>query len=134
MEPGDRPLILETWIRTSRSCDPWIDHTRHDYSMARHLERLLSRCPTWVAANREADDRILGWLCADVRRGLLHWVWVRQDWRRIGIAKELVAAAAREAVCGLRAFTGWSPSGVCLVRRLPGFQPWPECYRPDLGR
>lgn len=133
MAPGDLPLILDSWVRTSRSADPWIPTRTHDVALGRHLERLTASCPIWVAANREDSERILGWICADPRSCVLHWVWVREPWRRAGIASALVAQVARETQ-GLLMFTGWSQLGSGLAKSLTGLKPWPDCYRPDLGR
>jgi GNAT superfamily N-acetyltransferase len=133
MVPGDLPLVLDSWVRTSRSADPWAPTQTHDVAMGRHLERLTACASVWAAANREDADRVLGWICAEPSRGLLHWVWVREPWRRAGIASALVGAVARECQ-GPLMFTGWSHLGVELARSLQGLKPWPDCYRPDLGR
>lgn len=133
LRPGDLPLVLDSWVRTSRSSAPWAPTRTHDCALGRHLEGLTSRAAVWVAANREDEDRILGWLCGDPRGGLLHWVWVREPWRRAGIASALVAQVALETE-GPLTITGWSQLGAALARTLAGLKPWPDCYRPDLGR
>jgi GNAT superfamily N-acetyltransferase len=101
-----------------------------------HIERMLeSAASIWVACNPELEDRVIGWLCGDARRGLLHWVWTREEWRRIGVARELVARLDSESGRKDLMATGWSPAGAELMRHLSGmFRAWPDCYRPDLGR
>jgi hypothetical protein len=120
-------------VRTSRSAAPWAPTQTHDVAIGRHLEHLIPTQAVWVAANREDADRVLGWICGDPRRGLWHWVWVREPWRRVDIATLLVAQVARESE-GPLSFTGWSHLGSEFVRTLEGLRPWPDCYRPDLGR
>jgi GNAT superfamily N-acetyltransferase len=134
MVPGDLPLVLDSWVRTSRGADPWVPTRTHDVALGRHLDRLIPGAAVWVAANREDSDRVLGWVCADPSRSLLHWAWTREAWRRAGIASALVGMVTSESR-GPLAVTGWSQLGAGLFRSLSSaLRPWPDCYRPDLGR
>lgn len=135
MLEGDRPLVLDSWCSTAaRNVAQWVPEGMRARLYRRHMLGLLASSSVWVACNREAEDRILGWLCGDVQRGLVHWAWTREDWRRMGIMRSLVIRMQDEAGKAL-ASTGWTKLGGRAVASLIGIMlPWPDCYRPDLGR
>ena len=132
----DRPLVAQSWAHGLRSVTPWGDVEGNVRRANAYVDRALHRSSAWVLANKADEARILGWACASIGGGppVLHWIWVREDWRRLGLARRLLAHVLTEASIKF-VLSGWSRMGAELVRGCAEmFQPWPECYRPDLGR
>lgn len=81
-----------------------------------HIERMLGVSNVQVACLRDNPDVILGY--SVFQPGVLHWVFVKPDWRRIGIAKDLVPE-------DITTVTGFSRVGEILrkKKKLP-FNPF----------
>ena len=89
----DIPFILATWLRGLRFGNNWykLIH-KHVYFTVYHavIEQILEKPQTTVtiACLKDDPDVILGFVVYENAR--LHWVYVKQAWRKIGIAKSLV--------------------------------------------
>lgn len=90
----DQGYIASTWLRS-------ITHnTRRRTRQAKvsgGIDRVLDHASTAVlVACRELEpDRIVGWVCwAKIPAArVVHYLYVRDSWRREGVAKELMRAA-----------------------------------------
>lgn len=91
--PSDRGLIFSTWLKGLRYANDWFKHIDQD-AYFHHYQQVLEsyfnrpdiNCS--VACLREDPDVILGYAVYEPH--VLHWVFVKPAWRRIGIAKMLV--------------------------------------------
>jgi len=103
---ADLPFIRNSWLRSY-----------HDGQVARHVpndvyfanaghwgvvDRCLRTGATAVASPPGDDGTIVGWACG--LGGVLHYVYVKAPFRRLGIAKALLACFP-----GLSACTHWMP-------------------------
>ena len=98
--PSDRVFVIRSWIdsyRTAHSAGmiamrDWID------VMAPQVERVLARrgCRVWVAHHGDAEPGadLYGWLAAETAADpLVHYCYVKQAYRRMGIARGLLRLA-----------------------------------------
>lgn len=144
----DLPLVARTWVEGSRMSAAWCPEREHDQLYRRSLDAVLHRAlgcdvaarrgesDLWVCPNPSNDDRIWAWACANVRQDqvALHWVWVRDEFRRMGLATRLVATILQESGSRL-VWTSWSKMGALFVAARPeAFLEPPAGYRPDLFR
>lgn len=86
-----------------------------------HRDRMMQRCEVRVAVSASGAT-VLGWACVDVERGIVHYVYVQQDFRRRGLAKQLVADLLERDVW----VTHWTHDGVAM--------PWPPGWRRSFLR
>lgn len=96
MVSGDVPLIYDSWIH---SCLPSQrrDWGNNAFKLRRRIDALIRRgSEVKVAIFPEDGDVILGWACAEPP-SVLHYVYVKEVYRRQGVAATLLAA------CGLGA-------------------------------
>jgi GNAT superfamily N-acetyltransferase len=136
MAPGDRALVASSWTHGARGASAWWHGDEYARAASRGVDGLLDRCACWVLANPDDINRILGWTCVGTSgvTPVVHWIWVREDWRRLGLARRLLAHVLTETTARL-AVSGWSRMGSDLARGCAEmFKPWPDCFRPDLGR
>jgi hypothetical protein len=77
-----------------------------------YLEGLLARSSVRVACLADAPDVILGYVVSHGES--LDWVFVKNRWRGIGIAKALVSPLAAKSVSHL------TPVGKSLLKKLTG--------------
>lgn len=91
--PADLNFIYSTWLKGLRYGNDWFSFiTKEAYFTFYHriIELILEKPNVIikVACLKEDPDVILGY---SVSEGLvLHWVFVKSAWRKIGIAKDLV--------------------------------------------
>lgn len=88
------PFIYDSWAKSYRT-SPWAG------TVPNHLWDTVSRaCATEliergrvVVAVAELDDgarRVMGYSVSEPAKGVLHWLYVKRDYRGIGVGKELL--------------------------------------------
>lgn len=122
---SDRPYILSSW---SRHVIFWLRHHlgigRPDACIVnRRAERLLSRHGAIVAVNPELPEQMLGWVCRDGNRNVVHYAYVLAPFRRLGVARTLCAGLQLPIVA-----THWSLD--CETLQASGRLE----YKPTLAR
>ena len=91
--PSDTAFILATWLRGLRFGNSWyklIDSQVYFAVYHAVLESILSQEKTVIkiACLQDDPEVILGFSAYTGNR--LHWVYVKQAWRNLGIARKLV--------------------------------------------
>jgi len=92
----DLGLIFSSWLKSYWATRPpemtavasglyFSDQGHHGV-----IERILGRTGAIVAHVPDDPDTIMGWAC--IEDDCLHYVYVREIWRRKGVAKALVGA------------------------------------------
>lgn len=113
----DRNFILATWLRGLYYGDSWFSNIPKAIfmeNMHRVLEKYLANTSVKikVACLKEDPDTILGY---SVYRNLsteitvLDWIFIKSNWRNIGIAKSLIPAHTN-------AYTHVTKSGLSIVK------------------
>lgn len=97
MLPEDVPLIINSWVRTQRQQYPFsVMDSLAIGKYSKRVEALLSVSKTIVACDEQMPDLIYGFICYEsgLYLGLrdtptLHYIWVRSQFRNLGIATHL---------------------------------------------
>lgn len=102
------PLIFDTWATSFRrspwaGCVPnrsWNRVMREGF--ADILERPATVCKVAVAPLESGERRVMGYYVAEPARNILHWLYVKKDYRRLaGLGRQLLlhatAQGSREA-------------------------------------
>lgn len=85
------------------------------------IAHLLATCPPIVATFAGVPDEVVGWVCRDVSKPLTHFVYVKFDYRRTGVAAVLTQ--------GTRQHSHKTRAGELLARKLGStFNPY-SLYR-----
>lgn len=129
--PNDRNFILATWLRgTYYTCADYKDVPKDIYmeNMHRVLENILdSVTEIKIAALKDDPDVILGFCVYKIIStngddiAIVHWLFVKKHWRKIGIGKNLVPFTAR-------ACTMQTPTSKDLIKK----KNLPIIYNPFL--
>lgn len=96
----DRSFIMATWLRGLYYGNPWFKEIEKDNFMAKYhdiISRMLTK-PTaqvYVAVLKDDLDVILGYSVTEPK--IIHWVFVKEAWRKMGIATALVPKDADTA-------------------------------------
>jgi ribosomal protein S18 acetylase RimI-like enzyme len=104
----DRNFVLGTWLHHARRRVWRHDPAGSDYDAGHSaaIAACLSRSSATVACLADDEYVILGWACWE--RGVLHYCYVKPEFRRLGIARSLLALAGLleddELTC-----SHWSP-------------------------
>lgn len=99
MVEEDKAFILSTWLRGYRHSSTFAQRVTNEVYYRWHhllLERLLARetAVALVACLDDSPEVILGYLAMEKQdASVLHWVYVKADFRRMGIARKLIDAA-----------------------------------------
>lgn len=95
--PGHAKFILNSWINSLRYVHPWSKLDRNWLSTAAHalITRLLTSplCTTLVAVNKEDPDQVFGFVVFSREPSMLHWIYVKRDFREMGFATALMTHA-----------------------------------------
>lgn len=97
-EPDDINLVKHSWKKSYR--DPrdggvvntlvgWVSTSTYYSQMGMLMDKLIDGGRVRLQVNSERPQQIYGWACAD--GDLLHFVYVKQPFRRYGLARELLA-------------------------------------------
>jgi hypothetical protein len=97
IRPGvkaDEAMIYSSWLKGLRYGNSWFEQIEQEsYFETYHrvINQILHKpdVQVRVACLKEDEDVILGYSVSEPQ--LLHWVFVKPDWRRIGLARDLVA-------------------------------------------
>lgn len=98
-KPEDEALVMDSWCKALRpprptQVRPFTSMRREEFGAHRALlDLLLTRYPPIIAHAPGFPDQIYGWMCGG-RVGpirAVHGLYVRQTWRRMGVASTLVA-------------------------------------------
>lgn len=93
VKEDDRAFIMATWLRGLYYGNPWFKEIEKDVFMHKYhdvITRVLLKPTTEVAiaALKDDEDTILGYSVTDNKT--LHWVFVKEVWRKMGIAKAII--------------------------------------------
>jgi hypothetical protein len=115
-DPGDLPYVSKTYLDCLRQESSEFRNVPPDVfqiGQQKVLARLLGSSKGVVACLPEETGAIAGW--ALYSSGILHFCYVKHSFRRLGVAKELLAAA------GLLGKTVYCTHSTILGRHLNGF-------------
>ena len=86
MTPPDRAFIASSWFESFRkSTNVGSDVYRNGQGPL--IDSLISKHRPVIAYTPAVPDEILGWICRDLQA--VHYVYVKQAYRRAGIATQL---------------------------------------------
>ena len=103
-EPTDAAFILKTWLTTYGNNSRFAEVMGEAYWPEHRLViiDILSRANVMVAASSAAPETIIGFVVTEERDGivLLHWLQIRKEFWRNGIARRLVEPLIdRNVIC-----------------------------------
>lgn len=89
------PLIYDSWARAYRT-SPWAgtvpNHLWDTVSRACSAELLArSRTTCAVVELEDGTRRVMGYSVSEPARGILHWLYVKRDYRGMGVGRTLLA-------------------------------------------
>ena len=108
----DDGFVIRSWVMNfarSRMAEPWPDDEfnlwRKDY-----LYPTLASSRTIIAHHPEEPRSLLGWICADAAGGRIrvHGLYVKQAFRRLGIAHALLTLVTGNHSADPLPFVCWS--------------------------
>ena len=105
VNPDELSFVLDSWLKSYRG-SPWagvLRNNRYFEETRGTIEDLLARgAKLWacvVPIPETEKERIVGFICYEAKSGqvCIHYVYVKDPYRRLGIAKALVSQATAEA-------------------------------------
>ena len=121
----DGPFIRSSWYK---SCsEPKSNNDELKFRIRCLVDTsMMAKCA--VACDPEDSGLIYGWSCYSEKPHCLHYVYTRQAFRRVGVAKSLWEACGEP-----RSHTGWSLAAEKRqVRVNREGRPWGFVYSPRL--
>jgi hypothetical protein len=88
---SDMPFVMDSWLKTLRVNNDFfrqIDINVYKQVYPQIIQELVHNCITTMAALKEDDDVLIGYACYTPTT--LHWTFVKNQWRGLGIMKDLV--------------------------------------------
>ena len=95
IEASDKNFIYKTWLRGLYYGDDWVGEIQDSIFYPNYndvIDEIFSRPTVQInmAVLKDDEDVILGYSVSEPLNSVLHWVFVKKSWRRIGIAKMLI--------------------------------------------
>lgn len=94
--PGDLPHIYATWLQSFEKATKALQMTRSLYFSEYHrvVEGLLKRATVLVVCPEDEPAQVCGYLVFEPGPVvILHWAYVKQVYRRMGLFRRLLLAA-----------------------------------------
>jgi GNAT superfamily N-acetyltransferase len=91
MRESDRAYIFDTWKKGLYYGNSWFRAMEKQTFMAAYqfiIEKTLKSATVRVACDEEDNDFIVGYIVS--RANLLDWIFVRPNWRKFGVARDLI--------------------------------------------
>lgn len=108
-ELDDLPFIIDSWV-ASREITPWALHV--DKSTFRREEKLRikyqfgkSTFVAKVACLEDDPNAILGWCALETQPVVIHYCYVKRDFRRFGVARQLLQGIGQAEYASLPQIT-----------------------------
>lgn len=100
--PDDQNLILATWLRGLYYSDTWYSEIPKSVFMKEYHEVLLKLLASpnteiKIACLKEDPYVVLGYAVYSSPHSALHWVYIKKNWRGIGLAKDLTPSSINTA-------------------------------------
>jgi hypothetical protein len=99
---SDKSFILASWLRGLFYGGSWFSEIPKDVFMYNYhdfLENLLasSRTTVKIACLESDNDVIIGYAVFASQDNALHWVHIKKNFRKIGVAKKLIPESTKTA-------------------------------------
>lgn len=125
-EQTDQGLVLHSWVRKAMSCPPFTQNRQagsqgmtseevNDHKNRVILD-IIKRSPPVIACHPDHPEQIFGY-CASEDQGetpVLHFIYVRDPFRRVGIATQLL----KVCLPGLKSNKGYYTHNTLSMRYL----------------
>lgn len=88
----DLPFVTDTWLRSYRETNFAVPHDQYMETQRRVIKLLLRSSRIAVACDPDDSDQIFGYAVwrPGPGRPLLHWAFVKQPFRRLGVFRRLL--------------------------------------------
>lgn len=125
---ADEGIVFNAWLKGHRQLGDWPKRLSSRRYFDEHklvVAQILARATTVVACNAARPTQVLGFVCFE--DGVLHWLFVKQPYRRQGIARHLmrqggyIGPDTNPIAC-----SHWTITAQDISRR------WPLRYNPFL--
>ncbi len=95
MKQNDLNFICSTWLRGLYYGNSWFREIDKDLFMENYnkvVHSILSKenVEARISCLKEDPDTILGYAILEPQRNAIHWLYTKDAWRKLGIAKHLL--------------------------------------------
>jgi hypothetical protein len=87
---GDYGLVVSSWVSSYRPQIKWLPKPFYDRIYREAVAKALEKYAVIVACDPSNEDTIMGWCCGDKHQSILHYVFVKSLFRRLGVASGLL--------------------------------------------
>jgi len=91
MREDDLPFVTDAWLRSFRESNFHVPHDEYFATQRVVIKRLLARSRAAVACDSSDPDQVYGYAVWEgtASKPLLHWMFVKQVFRRMGVGTAL---------------------------------------------
>ena len=89
----DLPFVTDSWLRSTRHSHIFTDLKAFERTQRKVIAQLVQSSKAAIACSLEDPDQIFGYAIWEEtrRKPVLHWAFVKSDFRRLGIFTRLMA-------------------------------------------
>jgi len=120
---SDIAFIFSSWLKSFRNglMNKMVDNSIYFAEHHKVVERILARAKLTLAVNPEAPEDIYGYICHEKIDNIfcLHYVYVKQPFRRRGVMKALMNTAEHDfKTAGVYSHSNYTTPIIMEKRRL----------------
>lgn len=116
------PLVFDSWARSYRKspfagCIP--NHLYDEVSRASFNDIIARPGARVIVATTELPEggrRVMGYVVTEPARNCVHWAFVKQAYRRLGVGRALLAEAIKDFSAGKKFYTHRTPVSQKFLR------------------
>jgi GNAT superfamily N-acetyltransferase len=112
-KPTEWHFCLSAWLRAARALIPGATDEAAYASIRGPIEAALARGNTLVCAlnvlSDDGEDDLAGFVCAERKPDVLHWVYVKAPFRGLGLGLTLLRRALPDYGYGDTVCSAWPP-------------------------
>lgn len=96
----DDDFIYSSWIHCLGNIRPYCNLDKNWFTSAQHalISQLLERSTVVIAHDPEDENQIYGYMVCEPKKNILHWVYVKQLFRRAHIGTRLLEKALSDDI------------------------------------
>lgn len=123
MRQSDFNFVIASWLKTFKATGSGFKQMRDSEYFETYepiVKDLIKRSDIFIACLREEQDAVVGFLAIERKeeRDVLHYILVKDIWKRMGIGRYLLKAADPRPQTR---FTHWTSPVQSLLNKFPQF-------------
>ncbi len=85
-------FVYKSWLQSFKAYADGVPYSEYRDTYQAYLDRIIQRdrCGVMLAVHPQHTDQIFGFICYELERPIVHYMYVKGDYRRTGVGSDLL--------------------------------------------